>query len=246
MRRPIIVITTSKQVNPSKQSELQAVGTGCNIHYVEAISRGGGVPLLLPRMRDTDAVRYAIDAADGVLLTGGGDVTSQEYEEEPHPAAAYQDPVRDALEREVIRVALEKDLPILGICRGVQMLNVARGGTLVQDIPSQVKGAVRHFSQAIEPLLLHKVDVEEGTLLAGVLGGGAQGVNSYHHQAVKEVGAGLRVNCRARDGVIEGLESSDGKPILAVQFHPEEMAATYAPFQALFNWLIGAAGQRSR
>jgi putative glutamine amidotransferase len=156
----------------------------------------------------------------------------------------YQDPVRDAMELQVARLALEMNLPILGICRGMQVLNVACGGTLVQDIPSQIPDAVKHYSQGMHTVLLHTVDVQSDTLMERVFGAGSVGINSYHHQAVKDLGAGLRPNCHARDGVIEGMESSEGKPILAVQFHPEECAAAYPQFQTFFNWVVEEAGRQ--
>ena len=107
-----------------------------------------------------------MEAVDGLLLTGGGDIVSLVYGEEPHPKAAGQDPVRDGAEFAAVRIALERGLPILGICRGIQSLNVALGGTLVQDVPSQVAGACQHSTRAGENVLGHTVDVEPGSLLA--------------------------------------------------------------------------------
>ena len=240
-KRPLIVVTVGKQNQATTRGEVQLITTGTNVDYVNAVIRSGGAPVLLPRMADRDAIRAIVEAADGVILTGGGDVVSLAYGEEPHDRSKYQDPVRDEMEFEVVQVALERGLPILGICRGLQVLNVALGGTLVQDIPTQVPGAVKHYSEGLHTVLLHTIDIEENSLLARVVGGGEMAINTWHHQAAKNVGRGLRINCRAKDGVIEGLESSEGKPILGVQFHPEECAATFPRFQALFDWLIGEA-----
>lgn len=197
--------------------------------------------MLLPFLADKDAARAALEAADGLILTGGGDIISLVFGEEPHPRNSNQDPARDEMELELVRIAIDMNLPILGICRGIQLLNVVLGGTLVQDIPDQVPGACMHYSAGLAPFLLHNIDVEEGSLLAKVFGMTSLAVNSYHHQAVGKLGKGLRVNSRARDGVIEGIESDSGKPVLAVQFHPEEIAAQYPQFQRLFDWLIGEA-----
>lgn len=240
-RKPLIVVTVGKQNQATARGEVQAITTGANVDYVNALLRSGGAPVLLPRMADRDAIRAVVEAADGVMLTGGGDVVSLAYNEEPHDKSKYQDPVRDEMEFEVVKVALERNLPILGICRGLQVLNVALGGTLIQDIPSQVPGAVKHYSEGLHTVLLHTIDIEGDSLLARVVDTDEMAINTWHHQAPKDVGRGLRINCRAKDGVIEGLESSEGKPILGVQFHPEECAATYPRFQRLFDWLIGEA-----
>ena len=214
--------------------------------YPAAVLRAGGAPILLPRTDDEDVMQAVMLAVDGLLLTGGGDVVSLAYGEEPHPKAGGQDPVRDAAEFAAIRLALDRGLPILGICRGIQTLNVALGGTLIQDVPSQVAGACQHSTRASENMLGHTVDVEPGSLLARILGVTSTAVNSWHHQAVKGVGDGLRVNCRARDGVIEGVEAADGRPILAVQCHPEDAAEQFPLFRKLFDWLVAEAARRTR
>ncbi len=241
MSSPIIAITVGRQNLSAPRRQVQDVWTGCHIDYVNSILRSGGAPVLLPYLADQDVIAAALEVADGVLLPGGGDVVSLRYGEEPHPKEHYHNPARDEMEFEVVQLALEKGLPILGICRGVQVLNVALGGTLVQDVPSEVEGAVKHFSHGLAPVLLHNVDIEEGSLLAQILGATSLAVNSWHHQAVRDLGRGLRVNCRSRDGVIEGVESDEGKPILGVQCHPEEVAAIYPQFQPLFDWLVEQA-----
>ncbi len=242
MSKPVILITTGKQGQLTPRGEIQAVTANCNMQYVHSVVRAGGAPVLLPCMADKEAIQAALLAADGLLLTGGGDILSLAYGEEPHPASKYQDPVRDAMEFEVTRLALDRELPVLGICRGVQLLNVALGGTLIQDVPSQVRGAVKHYSQGLDTVLLHTLDIEEDSLLARVFQTTSMAVNSYHHQAVKDVGLGLRTNCQARDGVIEGIEAADGRPILGVQFHPEELTEKHPRFQMLFDWLVVEAG----
>jgi putative glutamine amidotransferase len=216
---------------------------GCDIRYPEALMRSGAAPILLPRTRDEEVVETAMDVVDALLLTGGGDVVSLAYGEEPHPSALHQDPVRDAMEFAAVHRAVERGIPVLGICRGIQALNVAFGGSLIQDIPSQVPDAVQHYTRAADTILGHSVDIEEDTLLAEILGATSTPVSSWHHQAVRQVGDGLRVNARARDGIVEGLEAADGRPILAVQCHPEESAEVYPLFQRLFDWLVEVAAQ---
>jgi gamma-glutamyl-gamma-aminobutyrate hydrolase PuuD len=245
MQKPIILTTVGRQPQATPEGELQLIKTGCDINYIEAIARAGGAPVILPCFDDKDAIRAIVRTADGILLTGGGDVVSLAYGAEPHIKSKGQDPVRDEMEIEVTRLAIEMELPILGICRGVQLLNVVLGGTLLQDIPSEVPDAVKHYSEGAHTVLLHNVDIEEDSLLARILKTDSMAINTWHHQAVKDLGRGLRVNCRARDGVIEGVEAADGRPILGVQWHPEEAAATYPRFQTFFDWIVREANANS-
>jgi gamma-glutamyl-gamma-aminobutyrate hydrolase PuuD len=244
VRKPIILVAAGKQGQAARRAEVQAVAASCNMQYVRSVVKAGGAPVVLPCVTDREAIQAAVAAADGVLLTDGGNVISHAYGEEPHPASKFQDPARDEMELELVRQALERELPILGVCRGSQLLNVAFGGSLIQDVPSQVRGAIQHYSKALEAILLHQIEIEPGSLLAQVMGMTSLAVNSYHHQAVKEAGSGLRINCRARDGVIEGVEAADGRPILGVQFHPEELTEPYPEFLRLFSWLVEQARGR--
>ncbi|HEY0073693.1 MAG TPA: gamma-glutamyl-gamma-aminobutyrate hydrolase family protein [Abditibacteriaceae bacterium] len=244
MKRPIILITAGRKNESAGDSKPQTVWNGCDIDYTQSVARSGGAPLLLPCITDEQTAIASLKAADGLLLTGGGDILSLNYGEEPHLTSAWQDPTRDANEIALTRVALEKGIPILGICRGLQLLNVALGGTLIQDIPSQVPNSIKHYGAGLTTTLLHSIDIEPDSLLHQVLGNGKMAVNSYHHQAAKDVAPGLKINSRAKDGVIEGLESSEGKPVLSVQFHPEEIADVYPQFQPLFDWLVLEAGKK--
>lgn len=214
---------------------------GVDIDYLQAVQRAGGAPVILPCVADDAALRATLGAVGGVLLSGGGDILSLAYGEEPHEQSTLQDTVRDSMEFAVARLAIEMGLPILGICRGLQVLNVVYGGTLIQDIPSQVPAAIKHYSTGLDAVLLHTVEIEAGSLLARVVGQTTMPVNSWHHQAVNALGAGLRVNARARDGVVEGIEDANGAPVLAVQCHPEECAERHPCFQTLFTWLVEEA-----
>jgi putative glutamine amidotransferase len=243
MPKPVILITAGKQGQAAARAEIQSFTSSCNMQYVDSVSRAGGAPITLPCVSDAEAIGAVLERVDAVLLTGGGDILAHAYGEEPHPASKYQDPARDEMEFAVTRRALMKGLPILGICRGVQLLNVAFGGSLIQDVLTQIPGALQHYSQGLAPLLLHKIEIEPDSLLARVMGTPSMAVNSYHHQSLSRVGDGLRVNCRSSDGVIEGAEAVDGRPILGVQFHPEECTALYPRFQNLFDWLVQEAGR---
>lgn len=238
MRRPIIGLTTGKRNLYTDPDRMQECIIGCDIDYVESVTRSGGAPVLLPRVGDRNACHAFIQAIDGLLLTGGGDIVSHRYGEEPHRSSRYQDPVRDEMEFEILRLSLERGLPVLGICRGLQVTNVASGGTLVQDIPSQIDGSVQHWTNASDSVLCHTVFIDDDSLLAQVLGTTKLATNSWHHQSVAKVGSGLRTSCRASDGVIEGIESANGLKLLAVQFHPEESSQPFPIFQRLFDWLV--------
>lgn len=224
----------------SRGDDAQAVKVGCDSDYVSAIIRAGGAPLLLPPHGDRAATRDAIGAADALLLSGGGDIHSLCYGAQPHPKSRAQDAARDATELSAVDFALKKGLPILGIARGAQLLNVAHGGTLVQHLPDKAAGAVKHNSEGLAGLLLHSVAIDDNSILRELFGAGEMAVNSFHHQAIDVLGAGLKVTARAPDGVIEAIESEDGR-CLGVQFHPEECALLYPSFDAIFSWLVKRA-----
>jgi putative glutamine amidotransferase len=244
MPKPLIGITAGKKFHPAKRTEEQSITISLETQYIESAARAGAAVVILPGNIDDESAAAAVATLDGIILSGGGDVMPLAYGQEPHPASLLQDPARDAAELAVIHAALAKNIPILGICRGIQILNVAMGGTLIQDIPSQVPNACQHYSRAEGTTGMHTLDIVPNTLLARILGQPTLPVNSYHHQAIAQLGKGLRINARAKDGIIEGIESDDGRPILAVQCHPEAAAAVNPAMQALFAWLCDTAMSR--
>lgn len=214
--------------------------------YEEAIRRAGADIRVLDRTVDRPA--DVIKSVDGVLLPGGGDVLPSIYGEAAHPTYSAAEPGRDDYELELARRAIEADLPLLAICRGIQVLNVARGGTLVQDIPSELPDAMPHEVRDTPFTIAHDVWVSEGTLLHTLLreriDGDACPVNSRHHQAVQKVGSGLVVSATAPDGVIEAVEDPSKRFCVGVQWHPENFYRT-GEFRALFEAFITAAQERS-
>jgi len=247
MKRPVIGITAGLILREAGRDSSQYVSVGCGRSYVTEVVRAGGLAVLLPPVAEREAARTAVETMNGLLLSGGGDLASLEFGAEPHPRVRLVDPARDRMEIEAIRLAWRRGLPILGICRGIQVLNVALGGDLIQDIPAQVKGAIRHWSSDLAPCLSHSVKVEKQSLLASLLGAGKVAVNSSHHQAVGgRLAKGLRVTARAADGVIEAIEADDGRPVLGVQFHPEDIAGEHPRFRAIFDWLIAQARRYQR
>jgi putative glutamine amidotransferase len=221
--RPLIGVTTS-ELRPSGLATLRRQGEpdhpemALGMTYLQAIERAGAVPVVLPPcVSDLEAL---IARLDGVCLSGGPDLDPEAYgARERHAELGPTEPSLDAFELALARAALERGMPLLGICRGSQALNVACGGTLHQHLPG-------HRQSEPGCTTTHEVEVLRGTRLAGLMGmggGGVIAVNSFHHQAVDEVGAGLRVAARAPDGTVEGIEST-GAFAIGVQWHAETLA----------------------
>lgn len=215
--------------------------------YIEALLGAGALPVIVPLGLSEADRRALVARLDGLLLPGGGDVDPAEYGDTPHPKLADDvDPLRDAIEIGLARDAVATGLPLLAVCRGIQVLNVALGGTLIQDIPSEVSGAIRHsfrLSEAPREHLAHPVQIAEGSRLAEALGAPIVRVNSRHHQAIRAVAAGLEIVGRAPDGVIEGVELPGHPYLLGVQWHPENLQAL-PEMKRLFVSFVDAARKK--
>jgi putative glutamine amidotransferase len=199
------------------------------------VEQANAVPLVLPNVEAADAATL-LDRLDGVLLSGGVDVDPLLYGQPPHARLGRVDRRRDDFELALTREALRRDLPILAICRGQQVLNVATGGTLVQDIPSELKGAVEHDAPGQRSRRSHEVVVVAASRLRQILGQDTVSVNSFHHQAIDRLGEGLVVSARSKgDGVIEGVEIPGRRFVVAVQWHPEAFWSEPDSFQTLFD-----------
>ena len=211
--------------------------------YVRSIIDAGGIPILIPVTEDPARCADYIDMIDGLLVPGGEDVAPEFYGEDPHRTVSYINRDKDRYDLELIRLCREQNKPIFGICRGFQVINVAFGGTLYQDIPSQLPEAMCHNqSQDLRNGPTHKVTLDENSVIGRILGKEIY-TNSFHHQAVKDVGDGLRVVGRTADGVVEALETEDGR-IFAVEWHPEDLYETYPIFKGLFTRLIDLAKEK--
>jgi putative glutamine amidotransferase len=206
--------------------------------YVESVRRAGGEPIVL----DWERLSAADAAAtiDGLVLTGGPDVSPERYGEAPHPSTQVADPRRDAFELELVGTTLARETPLLAICRGMQVLNVAAGGTLIQDIRSEHPAAETHQVQEPKNASAHTVRLELGSTVARLLGRTEATVNSRHHQAVRTTGQGLVVTAVSRDGIVEGLEKPDARFCVAVEWHPENFVES-GEFLPLFEGLVKAA-----
>ena len=221
--------------------------------YIDAVRLAGGVPVLIPILRDSATVAGLVSRLDGVILSGGEDIDPRYYGEEPLPGLGEVNAPRDTFDVLLIRTALRQAKPMLAICRGEQVLNVVLGGTLWQDIPSQIPSSELHHRQQESPTVATQtITVEPGSRLATILGVTQIAVNSHHHQAVKDPAPGLVVTAHTEDGVVEAYESIPsakdpfGRPfgdrILAVQFHPETFTqAGDTTFLRIFQDLVRRA-----
>src|SRR5687767_8223323 len=226
-RRPVIGIAT--QTLPPVVGERPPCWV-MGQRYVEALRAAGAVPWVIPLLpHDPDTLAEIFTRLDGVFLTGGVDVDPARYGEERLPVCGATDPDRDAVEMLLLRHAMDRHLPVLAVCRGIQILNVTCGGTLYQDVAAQVPAALKHdyFPTPQNPsrtYLAHDVTVKANTRLGRILQAGVVPVNSMHHQAIKDLAPGLVPTAYAPDGIIEGVEGANGRYLVAVQWHPEELA----------------------
>ena len=254
-RRPIIGITANFNDGEATMAKV----------YYQQVVDAGGTPVLMPPVADKDVIINTLDIIDGLLLTGGADFNPLWNGEEPSPALHRINSTRDLPELLTIRLAYNRQIPILGICRGIQALAVARDGHVMQDIeteestpetpvevPDKKKSKrneqepvpvakpkrIKHAQDGDRNLLTHSVKVEKDSALYRIYKSEKLYVNSFHHQAVDNVGKRFRVTATAPDGVIEAMESNEFKPIMGVQWHPECMEQEGLP---LFAWLVAQA-----
>ncbi len=202
------------------------------LQYVEermtlAVLRAGGLPVMLPALDDAAASGTLVDMVDGLVLAGGADVSPRSYGEEPLRESWRGDAIRDAYERRLLQLATDRGVPVLGICRGIQLLNVAMGGTLWQDITTQVEGSLVHRDWDRYDENGHDIRVDADSWVGRAYGGrAALTVNSVHHQGIATLAPGLRATAWAPDGIIEAVESIDPAHfVAAVQWHPEWLEA---------------------
>ena len=223
--------------------------------YAQAIERAGGMPLLLPLLDTKQALSGLFGLLDGLCLAGGGDIDPDLYGQTDSGKLLSVDPQRDQVELTLTRWALDASLPILGICRGIQVLNVAAGGTLFQDVPSEIRAPLDHRSgpEVAPDFLAHRIRLTADSRLARAMGlsGSPElngiGVNSTHHQAIREVAPGFVASAWAEDGVIEAIEGLSAASALGVQWHPERLVATHPAMAHLFHCFVedGMAQRRT-
>jgi putative glutamine amidotransferase len=227
--KPVVGITT--YLTPAAWGAWQLDAALVPASYVRAVTRAGGVPLLVP---PGAAYEETLDSVDGLIFSGGSDLDPELYGEQAHPETDGWVRKRDDFELGLMQAALARDVPLLAICRGSQVLNVALGGDLEQHVPDRVQTNLHKETPGV--FAEHDVAVLEGTRLASILGDRAD-VKSHHHQGYGELGSGLREAARAPDGTVEALEDPTRRFALGVLWHPEE-----GEDLALFEALVGEAG----
>ncbi len=230
--RPIIGITCSKNHQDSSYCLRE--------YYIASVQQGGGMPVILPPSDEETTIAEYLRFCRGIILSGGGDVDPVYWGELPGPELGEIDPQRDKFELQLAGLIIENDIPTLGICRGCQVINVACGGSLIGDL----KTGLSHRQNAPRDYPFHDIVVEKASLLQEVVSATHLRVNSFHHQAVRVPGKGLRISAWAADGTVEAIEGI-GKPwLLGVQWHPESMTDEFS--SKLFSSLVAAAVKNNR
>lgn len=209
--------------------------------YMDGIVEAGGTPLMLPLTQDDEMLAQLMALCDGFLLTGGHDVSPELYGETPIKACGACCPARDAMEQKLFALALEKDKPVLGICRGIQFLNAVLGGTLYQDLPQQKPSELEHHQKPPYDVPSHEVTIVEDTPLYELLGAERLSVNSYHHQAVKELSPRLTAMAYAADGLVEAVYMKEKSFVWGVQWHPEFSYKTEESSRRILGKFVEAA-----
>lgn len=226
-KRPLIGVTPDW--NPETQL-IQLIPT-----YMEALIRGGALPVLPPFGEYPELLDEFVERCDGIMVTGGVDIDPAFYGAARHPACGPTVPERDALERHIYLRALELNKPVFGICRGMQLINTAGGGTLYQDIPSDLSTDISHRMEKPFTRTIHSVTVRKDSPLYDLLQKEVLEINSIHHQCVKEVAPGFEVMAQAPDGVIEGIWHPGYRYLRAVQWHPERLLDVTPESEAIFR-----------
>ena len=208
--------------------------------YYQSVLKAGGIPFIIPPFFETDRLGALLDRLDGILFSGGGDINPLLLGEEPIKELHSITSVRDRQELLLARLAYDRQIPMLGICKGIQVINAALGGTNYQDIHTQMEGVrIKHSQDEDRRYPSHTVNLTKGTILASLFEEAELAVNSFHHQACKELAPGLTVSATSTDGVIEAVESSEFKSILAVQWHPETyILRNSKEMLPIFEWMV--------
>ena len=212
--------------------------------YYQSVLKAGGIPFIIPPFYETDRLGELLDRLDGIIFSGGGDINPLLLGEEPIKELHSITPERDQQELLLARLAYDRQIPMLGICKGIQVINAALGGTLYQDIHTQMEGIrIKHSQDQDRRYPSHQVIISKGSILEKLFGT-ELAVNSFHHQACKSAAPGLKVTAMSSDGVIEAIESDEFKSIMGVQWHPETyILRNSTEMLPIFEWLISESAE---
>ena len=208
--------------------------------YINAIEGAGGLPLVVPYLKKFETVDALINACDGFVFTGGGDIEPKRYGHEKKDTCGGIEYYRDELEFRVFPSVFASGKPILAVCRGIQLVNVCFGGTLYQDIPTELDTNVIHKQKEPDDAPSHEVNVLENTPLYDLLKSTRITANSFHHQAIKDLGNGLEITALADDGIVEGVYLRGERYLMAYQWHPERLFDTDVHNRLVFEDFIKA------
>lgn len=236
MKQPLIGITTFIGKNNQEVPK----------RFIDVISAEHGVPMLLPEIENEDLIKAQVESIDALLLTGGDDVDPALYNQDPHQKLGNIEPERDEYEWKLIDYALEKGIPVLGICRGSHMLNIHEGGTIYQDIYSQIEDGtelIKHQKNDKKEHFTHKVNIKKGSKMYEIVKQEEIFTISNHHQAVNKVAPGFQVAAKTNDGIVEAIESTEQDFVIGLQWHPEERYHTDESSQNIIRRFVEAAGK---
>lgn len=214
--------------------------------YARGVEKGGGIPLNIPVINEEDYIEKIVDKCDGLLFSGGPDISPYLYGADPDSQCGKVIPARDEFELKLLEKAIEKNKAVLGICRGAQLINVHYDGTLKQHLDDHRDGLKHHaLTKFPRWYKAHEVEIEEKSHIFKAYKKEKMKTNSLHHQAIKEVGDGLTVTAKALDGIVEGVEDKSKDFLVGVQWHPEMMYFKYDEQLKIFEYFVNKVEELS-
>jgi putative glutamine amidotransferase len=245
MVRPLIGITGHRHSFPLQTTGPALLGVALSDDYAHGVEAAGGLPVVIPYLQQTADIDALTERLDGLLLAGGEDMDPAWYGEAPHVGLGTVIPERDSLEARLFERMMAQGKPILGICRGIQVINALLGGTLYQDLPREWPGRIQHSQKARRNHETHALRLDPASRLYRLLGEPVSiRCNSFHHQAVRRLGQGLRAVAWDEEGLIEAVEHETYPFLLAVQWHPENLWRDHPAHLGVFRGLVEAAARR--